>query len=83
MEAIEIQSKNKLALTNGKKTLHLSPKESIDLELKLNVSPYGRTWIKIGDALYKYGTQMEQNILVVSDQQYEYLKDLKEGNLEV
>ena len=45
----------KLELTNGIDSLFLSTEESIKLELKLNVSPHGRDWNKIGDALYNYG----------------------------
>lgn len=33
----------------------LNKRESIDLELKLNVTKYGLEWKHIGDYLYNYG----------------------------
>jgi hypothetical protein len=42
-------------LSDGVKTMRLTPSEAIDLELKLNVSKNGRKWSDIGDMLYVYG----------------------------
>jgi len=46
-----------LTITDGKAEFKLDYSDSIDLELKLNVSAYGRKWIHIGDMLYAYGTK--------------------------
>jgi len=34
--------------------LKISSKQALDLELKLNTSPYSRTWIDLGDVLYEW-----------------------------
>jgi len=73
-------------LSDGVKTMRLTPSEAIDLELKLNVSKNGRKWSDIGDMLYVYGTgnagdkgnavnAFEQ--ILVSSEQYQYLVLLK------
>ena len=77
-------SENKLSITNGIEKLHLTAQESIQLELKLNVSPYGREWLTLGDALYSYGTTKNKNFMFVNNQQFDYLKDLhtKDDNIQ-
>lgn len=47
-----------LTITDGKKEIQLNYEESIDLELKLNVSAYAKVWKHIGDLLYEYGSKL-------------------------
>jgi len=44
-----------LILTDGAHEIRLTDRECIDLELKLNVSAYGKLWSHIGAELYEYG----------------------------
>jgi hypothetical protein len=46
-----------LILTDGTHEIRLTDRECVDLELKLNVSAYGKLWSHIGDALYEYGSK--------------------------
>ena len=43
-----------LTITDGTNKFQLNFKQSTDLELKLNVSAYAKTWTHIGDELYLY-----------------------------
>lgn len=67
-----------LEITDTYNIIILSRRESIQLEIKLNVSKYGNTWKDIGDYLYEYGIgKHDDNIVrIVSVEQYEYLKML-------
>jgi hypothetical protein len=47
-----------LTITDGKKEIQLNYEESIDLELKLNVSAYAKVLKHIGDLLYEYGSKL-------------------------
>jgi len=49
--------KRMLVLTDGKQELKLNYEECVDLELKLNVSAYGKLWGHIGEVLYEYGAK--------------------------
>ena len=51
-----------LTVTDGKSQVRLDYEDSIDLELKLNVSAYGKKWSHIGDMLYAYGTKIKGKI---------------------
>jgi hypothetical protein len=51
-----------LTVTDGKSQVRLDYEDSIDLELKLNVSAYGKKWSHIGDMLYAYGTKTKGKI---------------------
>ena len=51
-----------LTVTDGKLNFRLDYEDSIDLELKLNVSAYGKKWSHIGDMLYVYGTKAKGKI---------------------
>ena len=58
-------------VTDSNTSFILNEQEAIDLELKLNVTEYGRPWRSIGDALYNYGTQNSNaltNVLVTTEQ---------------
>lgn len=63
-------------LTDGIKSISLTRQQSINLELKLNVSPYGHSWSKIGDQLYKFGIGDKINKILVNNEQYKYLISL-------
>lgn len=63
-------------LTNGIDSINLTPQESISLELKLNVSPYGHVWCNIGDQLYKFGIGDNIDQISVNNEQYKYLVGL-------
>jgi len=69
-----------LTVTNSNASFILNERESIDLELKLNVSFYGRLWReKIGEFLFKYGigSLPSNQTLTVSDEEYNFLEMLR------
>ena len=59
----------------------ISPKQAIDLELKLNKSEFGMKWIELGDCLYnwrlnpKYNKIKGQLFHKVSPQQMQWIKE--------
>jgi hypothetical protein len=72
-------SSTMLTLTDGKLAIELNHKESIDLELKLNVSAYGDAWRHIGILLYEYGTKRSDEAaeLHVEPSQFAFLLRLQ------
>ena len=57
--------------------LKIEKKNAIALELKLNVSIYGKEWNDIGDILYNFGTDKNIDLYcTISDEQYDFLKKL-------
>ena len=63
-----------LVVTDGNNSLQLDKQQSIDMELKLNVSSKGHTWKHIGDDLYKFGTaNKDADNLLVTKEQFEFL----------
>lgn len=52
--------------------------DAIDLELKLNVTKYGKKWSSIGDVLFDWGSRKHGAVdnYVVSSEQLAYLKML-------
>jgi hypothetical protein len=46
----------------------ISPNEALNLELKLNKSPYGTTWRNLGDVLY--ACRLNPNSVSVSQTEY-------------
>ena len=69
-------------LTDGINVIKLNQNNSINLELKLNVSPYGHLWSKIGDQLYAFGIGNKINNILVNNEQFTYLKKLHLGEPE-
>ena len=66
---------------NSDISFSLSKQQSLELEIKLNISEYGKLWVKIGDHLYKYYINNNyNNKLVVSKKQYNYLLKLYNKN---
>jgi hypothetical protein len=65
-----------------KTTISLNSRDSINLELCLNVTKYGNEWKHIGDVLYDFGTERlgEHSSLVVTDDQFRFLMLLKTKN---
>ena len=60
-----------LTVTDSNTSFILNEREAIDLEVKLNVTEYGRPWRSIGDVLYNYGMQNSNfltNLLVTTEQ---------------
>lgn len=60
-----------LTVTDSNTSFILNEREAIDLEVKLNVTEYGRPWRSIGDVLYNYGMQNSNfltNLLVTAEQ---------------
>jgi len=64
-----------LTITDDKRSFRLTYDESIDLELKLNVSAHGRDWRHIGNALYEYGIKKKgrEAELLVEKEEYDFL----------
>ena len=55
----------------------LSKDDSLNLELSLNTSKYGREWIHIGDKLYHFYTgEINDKELIVTPYQFNFLIDL-------
>jgi hypothetical protein len=74
-----------LLIADDKRSFKLTQKESIDLELKLNVSAHGRMWTHIGDVLFKHGSSFteEYTELVIGKEEYDFLlKLLEKGSWE-
>ena len=64
-----------LTVTDNIERLELTEKESIELELKLNVTSKGKVWSKIGDHLYNFGTKQEcDEVLFVTTEQLSFLQ---------
>jgi hypothetical protein len=62
------------------KSIVLKNKEIIDMELKLNLSPWSRNYSTIGDDLYKYfiGVNNKNHIFLDSHEQFINFKFLSE-----
>jgi hypothetical protein len=58
-----------------------SRKEAIEMELKLNGTPYARDWKIIGDILYEFSMTGETHTLYVTIEQYERLLGFFEDNI--
>jgi hypothetical protein len=71
-----------LTITNNRESFEIKGKDIINLEIKLNITDYGKPWVIIGDHLYNFynlrGCEKQpSNILNVKDFQYTFLQDLK------
>lgn len=69
-----------LRITDSEHVCEIDKEEAIQLELKLNVTQYGKQWSYIGDKLYAFGSgslSKSDDILVVSAQQYAFLEILQ------
>jgi hypothetical protein len=55
------------------RTFDLSPQESIQLELKLNVTKHGKPWKHIGDVLFEFNSAYDSKDYQVTAQQYDFL----------
>jgi len=64
--------------TNDFETIQLDTKQSIELELKLNVSSKGHEWKHIGDVLFNFGSSKKDalNTFTVTTEQFNFLKVL-------
>jgi hypothetical protein len=51
---------------------------NIELELKLNLSPYSKKWSFIGDHIYNYFIKNYKEILYVTSEQWYCLKELND-----
>jgi len=62
--------------TNDFETIQLDTKQSIDLELKLNVTTKGHEWKHIGDVLFNFGSNKPEavNTFTVTTEQFNFLK---------
>ena len=64
-----------LTITDSLTSFIVNQRKAIDLELKLNVTFYGRPWRNIGDVLYNYGTGNlpSEHTLLISKEQLDFL----------
>jgi hypothetical protein len=60
-------------ISSDGRNFSLSPSESIQLELKLNVTKYGRPWKHIGDVLFEFGRANQSQEYLVNIKEYEFL----------
>ena len=63
---------------NGRPTITLTAQESIDLELKLNVTSKGKIWSHIGDILFEFGSNKKDaaNSILLTLEQYDFVEVL-------
>jgi len=68
-----------LIITDGQETLLVDEKESVDLELKLNVTSKGRPWITLGAELFAFGTYKPEakSRLIITSEQLAFLQVLQ------
>jgi hypothetical protein len=68
-----------ITISDNLQSFSLDKRGAINLELKLNVTKYGRMWRPIGDALYTYGVS-DDNVeiaeYIVTPDQYTFLQML-------
>jgi hypothetical protein len=57
-------------------SFQLSPHESLQLELQLNLTRFGHQWIDIGNTLFEFANTQESTSLLVTIYQYEFLNKL-------
>ena len=66
-----------LNITDRNRSFMLNTEESLDLELKLNVTQYGHHWKSIGDVLYDHAIKKISDYnLIVTNEQYNFLEKL-------
>ena len=78
---------SKVTIQSGKNKFNVLGEEIINLELKLNITPYGHSWKDIGDHLFnfhnKQGYQGQPpDVINVTEFQYQYLNNLSQKSLE-
>jgi hypothetical protein len=66
-----------LRIVSNSKEFVIRREECLQLELKLNISEFGKEWKSIGDILYdKYCNKCDIEQIDVSDQQWNFLNML-------
>jgi hypothetical protein len=66
-----------ITISDSLQSFSLDKRGAINLELKLNVTKYGRTWRPIGDALYNYGVSDDEVAeYTVTQEQFAFLQML-------
>jgi hypothetical protein len=67
----------KLNIISGKEKLVLNKQECINLELKFNVSKYGKEWSSIGDRLYYFAhprnDEDKHNVFQIKPEEYAFI----------
>ena len=72
-----------LTITNNVDKFIIKDREILNMELKLNITEYGKVWSHIGDHLFDfYHQKILINTLIVDDNQFKYLKNLSLKNYE-
>jgi hypothetical protein len=55
--------------------MKVTQEQALQLELKINLSPYGRSWKTLGDSFYNFFKNPYVNLNTdVTPQQYDYLQ---------
>ena len=72
-----------LTISDDTDSFDIEGRDIINLEIKLNMTEYGKEWINIGDHLFNFYNligfkNQPSNILRVKDFQYLFLKQLKD-----
>lgn len=67
-----------MKINYNNKLFEITPSESLKLEIRLNLSPYGKEWKHIGDHLFYHGIHeySKDKDLNVNEEQYTYLYNL-------
>lgn len=73
------QHRMELLSETGRPTITLTARDSIDMELKLNVTSKGKTWSHIGDILYDFGSGKKGATasILLTDEQYDFVEVLQ------
>jgi len=70
-----------LTLSYGEDSLQLNSNECISLELTLNTSEFGKSWIDLGDILYSWGSNtnykdlQKEKLYFITSAQLRWLKN--------
>jgi hypothetical protein len=67
-----------LKITDGEQSIKVNKGDAIRMELKLNKTEHKRTWIHIGDALFDFGSNKKEAVIIltVTTEQYLFLEEM-------
>lgn len=70
----------KLNIISGEDKITLNKKQCINLEIKFNVSKYGKEWSHIGDKLYYFANPRNDedmnDVVQIKSEEFSFIKSL-------
>ncbi len=70
----------KLNIISGEDKIILNKKQCLELEIKFNVSNYGKVWSHIGDKLYYFANprndEDKHNVIQIKSEEFSFIKSL-------